>query len=513
MILSLLCLASCYSDDSTMPATEADYMAAIEIGDLNDVSAVSLSTTLNITPEVSGYSDSELSYAWYIYGDNLGTDVGGYKEHQIGSEKTLNYEVALDAGAYTLVLEVTHTATGYVVFATCGLTVTTDFSLGFYILKETTDGNTDVDIYSVENNMLMSNVIESMYGSPLPGAPCYLDIVYDKTYADPETSEATSGVLACVTSEDSGFGLYRTTDLELIFDRSSILFEEMESDEKVYRMCVAAANYMFTNKGVYSGGSGLTGKFSGRNDDTTGSSTFVQAADAYGFFYWDENAKGIKYIYDTDVSDVVGTVDLSDATCLATGWSYLASTNTMWYVVEKANGTRYLLYTDPDTYSITTEVELGSNTHLANADLIAGNALTASYLFGIDNNALYAYSLVDPAAGEETGPYTLSGMGSDEEITFIADSFFYDDSWYGEPSNDYNYIIVGTRSGENYKLYFYSISGGLPYGQPVYTVEGTGTVTGCRFVKQTSFSGFGYPNMYPLMMPFYGISPSFPYSY
>ena len=141
-------LSSCFKDDSTV-AKEENRAAEIVVEGLKDTSVVSFSTTLELTPTVPGYTDDELSFAWYIYGGEFENQTeNGYRTVSIGNEKTLVYPVELKTGTYTVVCEATHKETGYFGLTEFTMNVTTAFSEGFYILKETPDGNTDIDIYN-----------------------------------------------------------------------------------------------------------------------------------------------------------------------------------------------------------------------------------------------------------------------------------------------------------------------------------------------------------------------------
>lgn len=86
----------------------------------------------------------------------------------------------LKIGSYTVVCEVTHKASGYFTTATFNLNVTSDFSQGFYVLKETADGNTELDFYNhlkkTTNNDLLAKVLEA----PLAGEPRNLSTVFRK---------------------------------------------------------------------------------------------------------------------------------------------------------------------------------------------------------------------------------------------------------------------------------------------------------------------------------------------
>ena len=51
------------------------------------------------------------------------------------------------------------------------------------------------------------------------------------------------------------------------------------------------------------------------------------------------------------------------------------------------------------------------------------------------------------------------------------------------PEKDFNYLIIGTQQGTAYKVYFYNMIGGKPYGNPVYTIVGTGKLKQVQFVS------------------------------
>lgn len=77
------------------------------------------------------------------------------------------------------------------------------------------------------------------------------------------------------------------------------------------------------------------------------------------------------------------------------------------------------------------------------------------------------------------------GIGSGENIVFVANQFW---NVSGSSDDKFNYLIVGTQSGDNYKLYFYNINGGAPDGKPLMKKEGKGKVKCIRFLN-TKYSG------------------------
>ena len=130
----ILGITGCYEDDSTM-ATPESMVNEITIEEFADTSAVAYSTVLELTPKVTGYSDTELEYRWYIYGGEFSDRTeDGYRTVQIGAEKKLSYPVELKIGTYTVVCEVTNKETGYFNLTEFSLKVTSAFSEGFYIL-------------------------------------------------------------------------------------------------------------------------------------------------------------------------------------------------------------------------------------------------------------------------------------------------------------------------------------------------------------------------------------------
>ena len=129
--------------------------------------------------------------------------------------------------------------------------------------------------------------------------------------------------------------------------------------------------------------------------------------------------------------------------------------------------------------------QIREDSHAAKAFYFGLNGITASYLYCVDAGHLYAMNFNDENMNEiEIKP---EGIGSGENIVFVANQF-----WNASGSSDdkFNYLIVGTQSGDNYKLYFYNINGGAPDGKPLMTKEGKGKVKCIRFLN-TKYLGGG----------------------
>ena len=117
---------------------------------------------------------------------------------------------------------------------------------------------------------------------------------------------------------------------------------------------------------------------------------------------------------------------------------------------------------------------------MGKADHYATNGISASYIYCAEGGKLYACITNSGDFSEvEIKP---EGISSGEYINFVGNQF-WDDDTTGTP---FNYLIVGTQSGNTYKLYVYDTNGGAPVGQPIKVVQGTGKVRKVRYLNSTS---------------------------
>lgn len=491
-------LMSCYDDD-TKVATDEKMINDIVLGELEDLSAVAFSTELNIVPEVK--ERPEYKYAWYIYGGEFSDNTeNGYRTVKIGEEKKLSYKVNLKQGDYTLVFEVTDTLTGYAAIKEMKLKVSTAFSEGFYILKEIS-GKTELDVYNKDNSRLMANVLTSIRGISLQGEPNMLSVVYDMAHVDPESAESKTANAVFVAYGENNMACFRTEDLVQIFDRSTLLFGEMEADEIPYRIESAnPGNFYFSSKGVRLGGSGAysTGKMG--YPQGSGASEFIQACDGKGLMFWNNQNCRLMYSSNSSVEEIeyYGTdINWNEVHPIATGWNHLAGTNTMWYVFENEENQRWLVLVNTKR-QIQEVRRLNSGLHIAQANIISANGLTSYSIYAVHNNQVWRYSLDE---GTET-LLTFVGIPSSCEITYLSDIYF---------QKVFDYIVVGIQLDNEYGLYMYEIKGGQPSGELVHFVKGEGKLKQVRYVSQTSdWFTINYYAFTKYAITF-GMGPDFPY--
>ena len=498
-------ISACCDDDSTLASK--DY-ADIEIAALKDTTVVSYSDViLEITPEVkTTYSEDQLEYAWYMYDpkEASGLDAvfeNSYREYKVCEGKTLSYEVNLPSGSYVFIFEAKSKTDGYTRTTTMKVAVSTDFSRGFYILKETADGTTELDLYTREKG-LNADLLSKMLGAPLEGLPANLAVTYRQVYVDESTlNTANTNMLHIFTDKD--YRGLRTEDLNTIFDRSSLCFEALGDDEVPYTLGTTLMQTMFfSSKGVAATTNGgmtfsySTGKF-GMATGNGGSRYVVDLL--MNLVYWN-NAEHHLYSVDMNAATALPMeYDVRDLheerlECIASGLNYMGGKATGWFVCEdNEEGTRwlYLLEEESSGFSLPPVREvrrLDASLHIASGSCVAGNALSATVIYSIHNNKLYAYNWNTGSESE----ITLPGIGSGETLAYVSNQFL-------NKSEIFDNLVVATHQNGRYKIYFYdSMVGGAPDRQTDRIAEGSGKVKSVRYVTSGSaIPGMAVKPMFP----------------
>ena len=490
--LLTIVLNSCISDSSSIG--DPDSVPTIGIAEIPEQSVVSyVGDHLVIIPEIkSSYDDSQLQYTWYLYVDKEHSK-GGFRQNIIGTERNLDYEVNLASGVYVIALEVKVKATGLAQYARANVNVSTAFSNGYYIIKETEEGNTELDFLlkttkekanetdiAEDTLMLMENLLNK-FGAPMKGKPVSLAMIYQQDYVNPDVSQMEkTNMIHLFTTED--YRAYRTEDMKHIFDRTNICYAGEDNDDMYYNVS-NGANYgfMMSKKGVscfqMSASANTTGKIKlpTFEDDVTPHIQMVKGTQ-YGMAYWSNKLHGVRNIDKAckNVTDL-SCDSLGRQVCIASGLTRRnAMTETIWFYTEdKTTNKRYLHLIDGVGDSLKEVRELDPNLHIAKATRVAACGSNASYIYVIDGRKLYAYAF-DTNTEEEV---TLPGIT--EPIDFVTNQWL--ELKFGDKQFNYNHLIVGTQDGNNYKLWFFdNLVGGMPSTNAFQIVTGTGKVHSIR---------------------------------
>lgn len=496
----VLGMTACFEDDSTLGK---DFIPDIEINGLRDTLIISYShNVLEVNPQiVTNYDDSDLSYAWYIYNSESnrttnGDKLEGFRTEKIGEEKNLSYEVNLPSGIYTIVFEVTAELYNYSRVKEMKLSTATEFSKGFYILKETEDGRSEIDLATeIELN---TNLMTAKFGAPLEGKPINLSVAYNQCYIDDETAETGYTKVLNVFTEKDYRGI-RTEDLVQVHDRSTIFYSGMTpEDEVLYSIGQSdLALYLFTNKGFYRAqggyelipGSGIHIRGSGKYDFRIGTSAskFAQVLKSGddGMVYWNETERLLywgNFVEFYSLSyDLPTNMDAATLECLASGTNFVGSKETVWFLLCDVNGNRCLLI--PRTSKSECDViSIDPASRFAKAEVITGNTRSATIIYFVSDNRLWAYNL------NGGGEYEIPLPGVEGEITYISNPFV---NIRGSRNQvDINNLVVVTQAGQEYNLYIFgkdNLVGGVPQ-VAVKPFRGSGKVKCVRYLYDGKIS-------------------------
>ncbi len=510
VVILVLSLSSCLTDESSIGIDNVGNITVSGIADSYTETAY-IGQVLNITPTVkTDYADNDMQYQWILLSSKTGSTTANGDTIApviIGTSKDLNYNVSISPGTYQIRFIAKSKTNGYTVYSVSSLKVLTNFSQGFYIMKETADHNTELDLLN-SDGVMENNLFTQINGSPIQGKPQKLDIDYNMCYINPDDNEMESTNSITVTTQNKNICVSRSTDLKTMFDRSNLLFDKMTDDEIPYGIINNSLGYLFyySSKGIRaimaasSYSSPTSGKFGKLYAVCGGSKYITHDIGSYGgTIFWDEKAHSLfftdynAYLSEAQYEDGSGldiTQNLTDYDCLHIGYNYMNSSGTATVILQNnTTGDRYLYLTESSfghTY-LNNRYLIKPDTHMSRATAYSTNGLTAKYIYCVDGGKLYA-SIFDNSDLSES-EIRLQGINSDETITYVSNPF-----WNGGGDTSFNNLIIGTQKDNQYKLYFYNMVGGVPEGAPIKVVSGTGNVKSVRYLNMmidTSYWNFG----------------------
>lgn len=524
LALSLLgSLSACYEDNSTMGGADVPEIAIAPMTAQPAENIISYTGThLKIQPKITtGYTDNQLEYAWYIYETEAPAQEGGFKKTKISDTRDLDYEVSLPSGNYTVVLEVKSKEDGYARTQTLPIQVSTAFSKGFYVLKENSDGNTDIDLDN--DGVLSTDILRKNLGSAMNGKPRNISVVYTGEFIDPQTNKPAQGNLLHIFTENNDYKAFEAETLTEILNKQTLFYSADMSGETPY-ICFRAPMHTvyFSNTGIRTAATAQFGSSKhntgrlGEPVDKHGTSRFILAINsAQDMAYWSNEEHKLRDInWNFEPSTALTTMDGStypnDLECISAGLNTIGDiwspTITAYFLCEQpSTKTRYLLLLDGvfsfNGIQIQRIIKLDPSLHLAKSQHIAINRQTATYIYSIDGNKLYAYSWLTRDERE----FPLPGIPAGEEITYLSNQCFHLPAEYGyDTKSNFDNLIVGTQTGNTYKLYFYdagkNMNGGRPISAPDRVITGTGKVKAVRFMSPVKLGGMEHmlPPVYPM---------------
>ncbi len=164
---------------------------------------------------------------------------------------TLNLRIRLnDAGSKNYIFEVEHKELGISKRVKTWVTVASGMERGFYILKETAEGNTDLDGHirlQDEEYQLYPNMISDKLGKPLLGKPVSLDY-WNWIYNDLEGGQIIEDERVIRPVSEKDIAVFRMSSFAHIGGKSELFLEEKEMHFEGLRS-ILGVSFLFSDDG------------------------------------------------------------------------------------------------------------------------------------------------------------------------------------------------------------------------------------------------------------------------
>lgn len=208
-----LAFVSCYDKDNTIHRIPDLVIENVTGG------SVKTGELIEITPRcVMGGEEVECTYNWYRYRDSV--------PELISEDSHLEWRVDT-VGSVTLEVEATHVESGIQAVLTFYYSIIPRINGGWLILKETMDGNTDMDVSLVQSNGIefAANQLSLALGEPMKGKP--VSLLYTESYQwyNPEFGTTEKGQKCLIPVSQKDILMYRVADEKVLARNEELFFE------------------------------------------------------------------------------------------------------------------------------------------------------------------------------------------------------------------------------------------------------------------------------------------------
>lgn len=481
-LVALISIAftSCYKDIGNYDYAELE---KIQIEGIEEqYAAMALSDTLRISPQVKSttHPDAEFECFWGIY-----TKANELEMDTIAHEKDLVYRMEKSAGTWVLVFAATHLQTGITTYQTADLVVNTEFTQGWYVLKD--DGeNADLDQYLTPDTIVPTKVLTDAYsstnGKKIAGKAKLLNYLtsYYSFAENPDMAKATK-TLMVLTDQDITFN--HINNLETIRDFETFAYETPENRGPGFMGFSSTSNVYFAiNAGKLrsSARRGTVGLF-GVEYDNTGTdyqlSDYAINSSSMNLFYDELSSSFMGCNYRSEIMLPAKKSADSDMPVLNTNQELLymglmqdnKDTPIIAYMKDKTDDSKRTLAEITGTYSSLSikSTPITADQKLYDAKLITTSQDENVIYFVYNNSEVWSRNL---SSGVEQLQFKAEG---DEEVTMIRQRKY--SSTLDEPAFHFNYVMVGVSNAANeYKLHFFTKTAGNFKPKADFTRTGTG---------------------------------------
>lgn len=504
-LFAILLMFSCYEDKGNYDYT---HKYGIEISSIKEeYSAISMQSKVEIQPTIKTETpEEELDYLWTLFNPNENSGAQAAVIDTIGYEKNLSYEVVKSTGNYVIVLKVKNRKNDYTQSHSTKLSVVTEFSRGFYVLKENAAGNTDMDLH-LNDSTKMENLLTKSLGAAVNGAPTRLGLYFQYCFPNNVTGKIeTSNALAVMTKED--IKIMNVSNMRLIYDHDNMFYSEEAPAEQPHYVCnlffgiaYLSSNGLYFNKQYSENNVTSTGKYGMTSDISDGhSASNFAIQDTQTFTFFDEknkrflsgDSKGVLHILSNGGNEnkpnniehkfiYMGLSINKDAFAIFED----RTTPSKHYLYQmNINNIANTGYPNP----IQSVETIASSLKLNSGKLFATDRLLAKMIYFVSDNKLYVY---DTGNKSET-QLIPKEIGGDEQITHLSNKYWIQSD---DKEHNFNYLVIGTQKVGNYNIYMYETVGGQINGAPKTTIHGVGKMVDFHYVSpkmksRTSISNY-----------------------
>lgn len=504
LYIALLLLAgvftSCVDDSDDVFGERLE----IAVGNIEKDIRINIGETLTINPSISP-EDREYDCFWGIANKNNTYSV----IDTISRERNLNYKIDLGTGTYTLRFCAKDRETGIFSYTEYNLSVETEMSTGWWVLK-TGENGADVDLFTPEKRI--ADIVYSNIGRGLNGDA--VDLAYAPNYFvfDPATDTDVNYKSVFLTSEEdlavvdyfTGKVLRQYEDMFLdmpaqrkiqgIFKGSNDV--HLVADGQLYTLPTTSytphyRQFIIKHTGNYSlspyrVASGWTCPM--LFDEASSSFCIVDRGSAE-LLYGKENAEPSHRNLNMELIYMGGRTTSTSGG--EEGYAILKKKGEESYILAHIDATKSS--SDLTSSTASRHCVIMDTKSLANTM----GVLSADYRALSQDNDIIYYAKDNKVYLCNIGTETMeereqtASFGAGETITYMEFAKFMQP--YNDTSKWFSYLLIGTKDGNNYKLYLHPVQGGniLP-AETVY--EGTGEIK--RAIYIANLSGSIYPSVY-----------------
>ena len=489
--------AACYDKDNTIHRLPDMVLSNFGTGEVHTGEMIDINPVCTMNGE-----EVECSYVWYRY--------HGSVPEVISEERHLQYRVDTTS-SITLGVEATHLETGMMVAQTFVYTIVPRINRGWIILKETSDGNTDMDGYLLQSDETVEfaeNILSTALGAPMAGRPVSVWSTPAYTWYNRETGATESDQNCLVPVSEKEILMYRITDERVLSRTGDLFYEAPDSATRVFEAAsILGGNATLIANGkahlMQSDGTAFLPALNGdyrlapwlvANENVTTSVVFDESTHSFALVApssrWALTME-LEYLPDTyrDADDLRISSNNMDADLLFLGHTVRSvdpesSYSSSMYALmrEAGNSESVMLYgLNGREVSLTSgrmgfirfarEIPVSRCPAFAEADFYTMHEEN-NVIYFVSGNQLSYYDIDTDTFHEDV--YSFSGEVS--YCKFLQQG--YDRDPWGMVPYDYSftYLVVATQSGGRYTIHVFDVEGNNVVLRPDDTMEGEGTV-------------------------------------